>query len=314
MGNLKKFLAKALVVCLPLFGIPSVAKSSDYVLGPNFTISPLSVSRSSLSVKESPLEYGQVPAPVNQTRSWGSGGIPDYNSSNYSSQDVDLRGAEADIWALNFGFAASPLPFPIAEFFRVGYDLALYTTGDNNILSTSGDSNRPGRGLSKRERYIDNRTGREATVRTSGGGTRDIPFWNSTYTRIAIPGFSHSFKAFLDLPLGAEEESGIILRGGVSYDLMNTRIEGGRGYGSYSGRYSEQEYLSDSLRLKGLNPFIELSLFFKRDSRNHWGGGCLEDSIEFFGFWKQKNLKGSTRYGDVELEGNTFGVGIKSNL
>jgi len=116
-----------------------------------------------------------------------------------------------------------------------------------------------------------------------------------TYSRVKLPSMIHSFRVSWRQPLPFAG-IGFFVEPGVALDLWDVRIQGGW------DRYDrEQPMLNDKLSAQSINPFVRAGLYAFNAINEKY-------PVAISGYWKQENVEGSTKRGDVQLKGNTVGI------
>jgi hypothetical protein len=116
-----------------------------------------------------------------------------------------------------------------------------------------------------------------------------------TYSRVKLPKTVHNFRVSWKQPFPLRKNLSLFIEPGLSYDLWKVKIMGG-----WDRYLNEEPMLEDKIKSETLNPFVKVGLSCRNPNENLSLGLNL--------FWKQENIKGDTPHGDIELEGDTYGL------
>jgi len=111
-----------------------------------------------------------------------------------------------------------------------------------------------------------------------------------TYSRVELPLAIHSLRLSWRQPIARTTRTDLFVEGGLSYDFWRIKIQGG-----WDRNYDEEPMLEDTLSSKTINPFVVAGLE-------------ISDRVKIGFFWKPEKIKGSTKHGDVDIRGNTYGL------
>jgi hypothetical protein len=249
--------------------MPTIGKAEEKNILTVFNPSiSFSFNANTFEVKDSPAIYGQIPAHPD-----------DLAIGPCKTREVKLAGVSYTDIDTSLGIDISPIPLPYLDLIKIGYVATFFNTSYNETRE----------GISNMEWY-------------------EYGAYAGTYSRISLPTVENSLILSLTVPVPLSDTKGLLFRSGISYDSMDSSIEGG-----WDRYYSEEAMVKDNVKLKGTNPFVSIS-FYSHPDNNGKVKYNKDSNFEIFLQWKQNSLEGTTPNGDVKIGGNNIGLGIKYNF